>query len=81
MLRFLKKRWKPSPKPVHAENHTHQIIGIDAEGDGDSEGEHRSRGLMKLMEPIRPSHQISTMKEALESQIRMERLRTSSSPC
>ena len=81
MLRFLKKRWKPSPKPVPPENPTHQTAGIDAERDGDSEGEHRLRGLMKLMGPIRPSHQISTVKEAPESQIRMEGLRTSGSPC
>ena len=44
MLRFLKKRWKPSPKPVPPENpSTYRTTDIDAERDGDSEGEYRPR--------------------------------------
>jgi len=43
MLRFLKKRFKPSKKPVPPENLTHQITDIGAEDGRDSEGEYRLR--------------------------------------
>ena len=38
MLRFLKKRWKPSPKPVPPENPTYRTTNTNVERDGDSEG-------------------------------------------
>jgi len=71
MLRFLKKRFKPSKDPVLPENHmvpTHTDIG-----GRDSDGEHRSE-LMRPMGLIRPWGQIPTMEGVLGSQIWTEGL-------
>ena len=42
-MRFLKKIFKPSKKPVPPENPAHRITNTDAERDRDSDGEYRSR--------------------------------------
>ena len=43
MVRFLKKLFKPSKKPVPPGNPAPRIANIDAVRDGDPEGEDRSR--------------------------------------
>jgi hypothetical protein len=58
MIRFLKKFYKPSKKPVPPENPAHQATVIGAGHGRDSESEHPSRKI-ELIRPIgliRPWH-------------------------
>ena len=87
MVRFLKKLWKPSKKPVPLENPTHQITDVSAERDRDSGGEYCSRKISELtrpMELIRPPHKVpttSTMEGILRSQIRTRGVGINNCPC
>ena len=80
MLRFLKKPWKSSKKPVPPGNTAHQITAISAEHGRDSQGEHRSRKileLMRLMALIRLWYQVPTTQSVPGSQIKTGGLTTS----